>query len=340
MNKVLVTGATGRLGANLVKELADKGYRVRSFVMPNDAKKGKMDALNTEIACGDLTDPESISRAVHEVDGIVHAACLMAKPREMSNAAWFDVNVKGTLHLLEAACQHKVERFVYISSTSVYGVENPKYLPIDEVHPQNPLSMYGCHKVLNERMVSAYHLQRNLSTVVLRPNYIMACDEVLGPWRTGTVLGILKTLALNPASALYVKGVEKPWEPLEKTMKNNDQLIIPRNLEGKPWKWHSTDVRDVVQGAVLALENEEAIGESFNICSLRPWGTWEDVVKHIAQKTGQAYTEVQLPNSWIFELSNDKAERLLGYRPRYDARRMIDSALEFRSGKDIGVIPP
>jgi len=308
--------------------------------LPEDPKETKLKPLKTEIVYGDLVDYESLLKAVYDTEAVVHCAALMAVPGGMSERQFFDINVKGTFNLLEAVRQKtpKTKRVVYISSTSAYDVYTSKDLPIKETSPLNPLSLYGLTKVLNEEIVFNYVFQYDIPVTALLPNYIMACDEVLGPWTAGLVLGVLKSSALNPKCSFYVPGIEKPWEPLEKVMKDPSELCIPRGLDGTPWRWHCTDVRDVVQGAILALEKEQAIGEVFNICG--PAATcWEETVKYLAEKTGRTYIECYLPNLWQFEFDNSKAERLLGYQPQYDIRKMVDSALEYRQGKDIGVIP-
>jgi nucleoside-diphosphate-sugar epimerase len=85
------------------------------------------------------------------------------------------------------------------------------------------------------------------------------------------------------------------------------------------------------------MTRDEAVGETFNIGYPRCF-TWEEVVKYIAEKTNRSYTELILDVFWEFELSVEKAQRLLGFAPKYDYRAMIDDALRFRAGQDIGVV--
>ena len=120
-------------------------------------------------------------------------------------------------------------------------------------------------------------------------------------------------------------------------MENQNQLAIPRGAGGRTWLWKPCDVRDVVEGTILAMENPSSVGETFNIEGPRAV-TWEEAVKYVAHRLGQSYLEVELPNIWHFETTIAKAQRLLGYRPRYDIYRMVDSALDMRAGKDIGVL--
>ena len=108
--------------------------------------------------------------------------------------------------------------------------------------------------------------------------------------------------------------------------------------DGTPWLCPWTDVRDVVQGVVLALESPHAVGETFNLVG--PEATsYVSAARIIAENTDRPYREVQMPFPWAYHISNDKARTILGYTPEYDFARMVESAVAFRRGEDIGVIP-
>ena len=339
MSTVLVTGATGRLGANLVKSLVERGKRVRSFVMPFDGKKSKLDSLDTEVCWGELSDFDSLRRAVDGVDEIIHLACVMVRPAGMSKSSYFDINVKGTYNLLEAAGERagQIRRFIFASSDSTYTAQNPAYLPMDEKHPQRPFFQYGMVKKLGEDLVRSLGLEYAIPTTILRFGTVMNCDEILRIFRAGYALGHLHD-AIHPENSLYVAGIDRPWEALAEAVKSPDQLVIPRGPDGRSWLHHPSDVRDTVAGIVLALESDVAAGETFNILAAR--GTaWEDAVQYIAERTGEEYADVRLASRWAFECDVSKARRILGYSPEFDYRRMIDDALAYRQGADLGLIP-
>ena len=149
----------------------------------------------------------------------------------------------------------------------------------------------------------------------------------------------LKRGANNPNVTYYSPDDKSPWEIVEKAMKSAEQRCIPRGMDGRPWTWHVTDVRDAVQGVLLAMEKDEAIGETFNIAGPKPL-LWDEVVEYLCQKLGEEYCECRLPNYWHFEFDLSKARGILGYDPQYDPKRMIDDGIAFREGKDIGVLPP
>ena len=126
MEKVLVTGVTGRLGPNVASALIDKGYKVRGFALPKDPGRAKLESLDMEMFDGDLTDAASCARAVDGMDRVVHCAAIMEDiPEGLSMVKYFDVNSRGTFALLQAAAENNIRKFVYISTTATYDVLVP-----------------------------------------------------------------------------------------------------------------------------------------------------------------------------------------------------------------------
>ncbi len=188
-------------------------------------------------------------------------------------------------------------------------------------------------------MASDFSFQNNLSIVILRTNFVQACDEVLNGWTAGYALNRLKAILRNPKSAFYSAKAHLDKELAYRLEQNRDHLLVPRGPAGDSWCEHRTDVRDVVQAVILAIKTTTGLGEAFNVCG--PTSTpREHVIPYLAEKLGVTFTEEKLPVSFSYSFSNKKAESLLGYKPRYGWKEMIDSALVFRAGGDIGVIAP
>ena len=126
MNTILITGAAGRLGGNLTHQMLKKGCSVRALVLPDDPKRSKLDGLDVEIVEGDLRNPKICRTIVDGVDGVIHTANILGPPRGMDSRTFYDINVTGTLHLFEAAAPlaDRLERFVHVSSDSVYPMGN------------------------------------------------------------------------------------------------------------------------------------------------------------------------------------------------------------------------
>jgi UDP-glucose 4-epimerase len=338
MKTILITGVAGRVGSNLAMAFLQKGYQVRGLIMPGDPKADKVKDMEIEKVVCDLRDTEGLLQAVKGVDAVAHLAAAMGKYPGMSDRDYFDVNVTGTWNVVYAASHvPNLQRLLFASTDATYSAFQAKYLPMDENHPQESYFDYGMVKILGEQIVNHFRRQVNMPTTICRFGTVMAGDEILGLFTADHAIGNLKHNQ-HPHSNLYVEGVEEPWQAIVKAAPDPQTLVIPRNLEGETWIHNPTDVRDTVDGIILALEKDAAVGETFNILAAE--GTrWEDAVLYLHQKTAKPYVEVHLPNHWAFYGDIAKARRLLGYSPQYDYRSMIDDALAYARGQDTGVIP-
>ena len=169
---ILVTGATGFLGHNLCEYLARRGASVRALVRPT-SDYAFLERLGVELSWGDLNDAPAVARACAGCQEVVHAG---AKFRFWGPwEEFYRTNVLGTHHVLEAACQAKVRRFLYVSTIAVIGRPIPGRT-IDEEHPCAPLDPYQYTKLICERLALHYHIRRNLPVIVIRPG------AFYGPW--------------------------------------------------------------------------------------------------------------------------------------------------------------
>ncbi|TAK11130.1 MAG: NAD-dependent epimerase/dehydratase family protein [Anaerolineae bacterium] len=159
-SQLLVTGASGYIGSNLIPYLRSQGETVRAF-----GRKALPGMEDIWIA-GDITDAQAIRGVLAGVDKIIHLACLPMGNCAKDPAACVAVNVQGTLNLLEACKAIEISQFVYLSTAQVYGY--PVRLPIDEDHPTNPRSVYAASKLAGEHLVQAYANAAGLSATILR----------------------------------------------------------------------------------------------------------------------------------------------------------------------------
>ena len=167
--KILVTGGTGRIGANLVTRLLEAGHTIRSFVYPGDASRaGKLDAYRRRRnRLRRLRNVEDVSAAVAGVDAIYHLAAAFQGP--FDNRQYLDINAMGTLNLLESVREHcpSLHRFVYASTEGVYwdARVNGRYFeePIrEDMIGDYPNMPYLMTKWLGEELAMVYHHQYGL----------------------------------------------------------------------------------------------------------------------------------------------------------------------------------
>lgn len=337
--RTLVTGATGRIGANVCKRLVEEGDEVRALVYEGDRQEVKIAGLELEIVHGDLRDAEAVSRATDGCERIVHLGYVMGKPAAMPQATEFDVNITGTFNVLEAAAANvdRLERFLFASTNATYDAFHPLYVPMDEDHPQKPRNYYGMEKLLGERMTESYGLQYGLPWSVVRFGTVPGPDEVISKLDAATVGAYLRRFARDPDSQMYSGEDREPWRAVEEAVAAGHRFVVPQAPNGTPWMQDLVDVRDTLAGIMCALAHPNAVGEIFNTTGFGI--TWEYALEYLAGKTGEEYPTVAVPCLWHWRCDNTKARTRIGYRPEYGIERMIDDALAFEAGKDIGVIP-
>lgn len=170
---ILVTGATGFLGHNLVPRLLNAGYRVRALARPGS----DTDFLEQEgaeiVRVTDITDAAGVRRACARCHVVIHAAGHFRMWGRLHR--FWQTNVAGTATVLDAAQRAGVSRFLHISTVVVVGETLPGR-PVDETHPCAPQDFYQRTKLEGERLALAYHRYRELPVVVLRPG------ALYGPW--------------------------------------------------------------------------------------------------------------------------------------------------------------
>ena len=173
----LVTGGTGFVGLNIVKELAVSGHQVVSFdLRPPDAlAEDFLRSHNSQIqfALGDVLDRETIAGLVdqHSIDKIVHAAVYTVNDVRLeteSSQEIIDINIAGTTNLLELARTAKTTRFVYVSSGSAYGTAAPPDQTLNETTPPAPQNLYGITKYVSELLTRRYGQLHQISTASVR----------------------------------------------------------------------------------------------------------------------------------------------------------------------------
>jgi nucleoside-diphosphate-sugar epimerase len=338
MPKALVTGVTGRLGPNVARKLIADGWSVRGLAMKDDPGRSKLDGLGIELYDGDLRDARSLFDAVAGCDHVVHCAALMETIPNDDVMTYFDINTRGTFALLQAAANQRVQRFVYLSTTSIYDVWTPHEMPIREDTERNPTHLYGTTKIANEALCRVALSRRELPVVILRPNWIMTPQEfITNTFSVNWVIGAMMKGLKDSRCAMYVPNAGEPWEELAAKFPDRTTPAIARDSGGNPWQYHCVDVRDVVDAVLVCLRHPGAVGQDFNIAAPEPM-PFDAVAPAIASATGKTAVEIQTPSAFRFEFSTAKIACVLGWKPQYGYRRMIADGLKMQAGENIGVI--
>jgi len=332
---VLMTGATGRIGANVVKRLAERGEHLRCVVRPTTDRLDKLEQFDVEIAKIDLRDRDALTKVVKGVDAIIH---LGVKLRGPTNFEHLDINTAPTLTLLEAARVHapNLKRFVYGSSDTLYP--HSGYMP-DLITPADTISrprgMYAVSKIAGEAMIQSYHQQYDMPTASLTIPYTFCGREFLGE----------RVNAVSPLISSHIKDLEKrPSTPaldqslslLQNHYAEGKRLVIPLCPEGPAFKRHWGDVRDVVTATECALDNDTANGKAFAIMS-KPF-LFDEAVPHLSSFSDLAYVEMPYPFAEFYEYDMSYTTQHLGFVAQYDGKQMLEDAWRHKQGEDIGVV--
>lgn len=237
--RILVTGGAGFIGSNLVDELAKNNH----VVILDNFSSGKKENIihhegkrNVEVITGDIRDKALLYEITKGIDIIYHLAVQCLRVSINDPEINHEVNATGTLNLCMAALENSVKRFVYISSSEVYG--SAIRVPMDESHPCEPTTVYGASKLAGEKYVLAYYRTYNLPSMVVIPfNTYGPREHFEGAY--GEVIPRFVLRALN--------GVPP--------------VIFGDGSQTRDF----TYVSDIVRGIILASECNELIGQTINM---------------------------------------------------------------------------
>ena len=331
--QILVTGITGRIGANLAAALRAQGHEVRGLVWARDARVEKLEGLGVELVYGSLTEPADVSRAVDGMDVVYHLGGAFQGGGPFTTDEYFEINVRGTYLVLEACKQRgsALKQLLFASTDALYD----KYVPggmaeiIDpdrtpDRTPRRPRGWYALSKSLGEELCNGYTRSFKTPITILRFANVMGAGEIAD---------------FHQFYLSKVKDQHKDLAPLWQQAGGEERLVIICDERGRAWRKHIADVRDIVGAAVAALANERAIGETFQLAAPAPF-TWDEAVPYLSEKLGIPYVEGSSSGTpTYYEYDVSKVRRLLRYEPQFDIKRMIDDAVAFKRGEQIGVLP-
>jgi UDP-glucose 4-epimerase len=315
--RILITGITGRIGANLAAALLREGHAVRGLVWPSDRQVEKLRGLEIDLREGSLTEAADVHRAMEGMEAVYHLGAAFQAGGPFSTEDYFETNVRGTFLMLEAArAQPALQHFVFASTDALYDKYPPGGMrePIrEDVMPRRPRGWYALSKAMGEEVCEGYWRTYGLPVTVLRFSLVVGAGEIL------------------EFPQFYLSRLKEQKPELAALWTGEERLVVLKDGEGRPYKKQIADVRDIVHGCVCALG--KAAGEIIQLAGPRPF-TWDEAVPLLSSRLGIPYIEASssgVPTFYEFDLS--KARRLLGFEPCWDIRRMIDDAVAFRRGE-------
>jgi UDP-glucose 4-epimerase len=291
---VLVTGGAGFIGSALVRLLAESGAVVRVVDNLVNGKAANLDGVLSERVALHIADirHEALMRKLLEgVDVIFHLACLGVRHSIHAPYENHEVNASATLNLLAIARELGVGRFVYTSTSEVYGTA--RTVPMTEQHPTYPMTVYGAAKLAGECYTRAYYETYGYATVVVRPFN-----------------------AFGPRSHHEGDSGEVIPKFLLRSMVGKPMVIFGDGRQTRDF----TYVEDTARGILLAGICDEAVGETINIGS-----NYEITVNELAETIKAV---IGNPNAEVFYdaprpgdvlrlyADSSKAVRLLGFAPQ------------------------
>jgi UDP-glucose 4-epimerase len=268
MASYLVTGGAGFIGSNLARAIVARGDRAR--ILDNFATGREVNLVGledkVELIRGDIRDAETVARAIDGVDYVLHQAALPSVPRSIEHPLEFnDVNVNGTLVVLQAAREAGVKRVVFAASSSAYG-ETPT-LPKVETMVPDPLSPYAATKLAGETYLKVYHQCYDVPTVSLR--YF----NVFGPHQ-------------DPQSQ-YAAVIPRF---VTAALEGRQPVIFGDGLQSRDFCF----IDNAIEANLLACVAPKAPGQVFNIaCGVRT--TLLEVLDQLAAITGKPIRALHEP---------------------------------------------
>ena len=324
MAKILVTGGAGYIGSHCVLALLEKGYEVVVF---DNLSTGHIETIETLKKYGNLTFIKgnllnetalNLLFLRHKIDAVIHFAAFSQVGESVKNPQKYYINnVCGTINLLKAMLENKVNKIVFSSTAATYG--EPVGIPIDENHPQEPINTYGQTKLMIEKIMDDYDRAYGLKSVRLRYFNVAGADRLarVGEWHnpeTHLIPNILKS-ALSDGKTFEIYGTD---------YNTKDGTCVRDYI----------NVEDLAQAHLLALDylNNGGKTDYFNL-GTKEGNTVKEVFEMCEKITGRSIPVKTMgrrtgdPASLVAD--NSKAKTILQWEPCKTLENSIKTAYEY-----------
>lgn len=318
MRRILVTGATGKVGQAFIRRVLDDPAFTEMTVRALCHNRRLDPGPRLEVVQGAIQDRAVVEEAMQGVTHVLHLATSKETPDTI-----IDVAIKGLFWLLEnCRANPTFQQFILVGGDAAVGhFHYPHPIPVTEEQAHTAYAgCYALSKVLEEVMLEQYGIQYDLNGCCLRAPWIMEKDDFRYQLSFGDdVFGAPRWRELVGAAQAdeYVRTGAIP---------------IMLGADGRPIKRNFVHVDDLVSAILAALDHPAARQETFNICMNEPVD-YDEVARYLAQTRGLPAVPIQTPfhSTW---LDNAKARFLLGWEPAYDLPRLIDAAWDYQRAED------
>jgi nucleoside-diphosphate-sugar epimerase len=303
-----VTGGAGYVGALLVPQMLERGYRVKVldlYIYGDDVLDQVKDHQNLEQIKGDIRDQELLRRVLPGCDTVIHLACISNDPSfELNPALGRSINYDAFMPLVEISKANGVSRFIYASSSSVYGIKDVEN--VDETMALEPLTDYSKYKALCEDILLGHQSPR-FTPVIVRPATVCGYSP---RQRLDVIVNILTNHAVNTGKIKVFGGEQK-----------------------RP----NIHIQDMVDAYLLLLEapEEKIAGRVYNV-------GWEnhtvrelaEIVRNVVGPEKVELVTVPTDDNRSYHISSERIARELGFRPRHTIEEAVrDLVQAFSDGR-------
>jgi nucleoside-diphosphate-sugar epimerase len=308
MKKILVSGGAGFIGSHLTEALLKRKFFVRVLDNFSGGKEENLifarDFKNFELIRGDIRNKKICQKATKGIDFLLHQAALRSVPKSMFNPGDYnEVNIQGTVNLLESAVENKVKNFVFASSSSIYG--DTQIFPEKEDFALCPISPYALTKLAGENYCRIFSYHYKLPTVCLRYFNVFGPRQALDDEYAVVVPKFITCILNGESPPIYGTGRQS------------------RDF---------TYIDNVVNANILAMQKPKFRGEIFNIASGKDYSVLElvRILNKLTKKNIQPKFLAPRPGDVFKTLADlSKSKKTLGFKPRIDFIEGLKLTLDY-----------